>query len=275
MNKEENFKLVTKDELTYVTFPIWENDERLSHGFSTRHGGVSTGTLASLNLGFNRGDETAHVMENYKRMCHGLNVPVDSLVLSKQVHELHIAKVGSKEKGNGIMMDNKWESMDGLYTNEKGVTLVTHYADCVPLFFYAPEYGMIGMAHAGWRGTVGEIGKKMVRLWVEEENIPKEKIQVVIGPSIGACCFEVNEDVQSEFAKRFGEEAPFIAWDEEKKKYHIDLWMCNKESLIKAGVLEENIRISGLCTCCLHELFFSHRYTKGQRGTMGAFMCLR
>lgn len=275
MNNTEHFKLVTKGDLTYVSFPVWENEEQLCHGFSTRFGGVSSGELESLNLGFNRGDDHEKVIENYKRMASALEVPFESLVLSKQVHELNIVKVGSDEKGNGIIASNKWESMDGFYTNEKGVTLVTHYADCVPLFFYAPEYGMIGMAHAGWRGTVGEIGKKMVRIWVEEENIPAEKIQVVIGPSIGACCFEVDQDVQSAFAERFGSDASFISWDEEKQKYRIDLWACNKQSLIQAGVLEEHVTVSGLCTCCLHELFFSHRHTKGHRGTLGAFMCLK
>ncbi len=274
MTQQVSYKFVTKDDLTYLIFTPWENDKKITHGFSTRFGGVSQGDLATLNLGFNRGDDEKNVIENYKRMSKALNVPFDSLVLSKQVHETQIAKVGRDECGNGILTPNKWESMDGIYTKEKGVTLVTHYADCVPLFFYAPKYGMIGMAHAGWRGTVAGIGKKMVQLWVNEENVPVSEIQVAIGPSIGPCHFEVHEDVASCFKAQFPD-ADFIKFEPEKNKYSIDLWECNKQSLCSAGVLEQNIIVSGVCTCCMDQIFFSHRKTGGKRGTLGAFMCLK
>ncbi|MBE6023645.1 MAG: peptidoglycan editing factor PgeF [Cellulosilyticum sp.] len=274
MTEEVAYKFVTKDALTYLTFTSWEKDERVVHGFSTRSGGVSQGELSSLNLGFNRGDQEENVIENYKRMCQVIGVPFESLVLSKQVHETHIAKVGQCDCGNGILTPNKWESMDGLYTNEKGVTLVTHYADCVPLFFYAPKYGMIGMAHAGWRGTVGEIGKRMVDLWVTKEGIPASEIEVAIGPSIGPCHFEVDEDVASAFIARFPN-AAFIKYDTDKNKYCIDLWECNKQSLLSAGILEEHVIVSGICTCCHDQIFFSHRKTSGKRGTLGAFMSLK
>lgn len=272
MTESAPFKFITKGELTYLMFVPWE-DESLVHGFTTRTGGVSEGHLASLNLGFNRGDKEDNVVENYRRMCEVLEVPLDSLVLSKQVHELEIAKVTIEDKGNGIITPNKWESKDGVYTKEKGVTLVTHYADCVPLFFYAPKYGMIGMAHAGWRGTVGEIGKKMVELW-KAEGIPVEAIQVAVGPSIGPCCFEVGEEVAQQFEEKFPG-ADFITSHEQDDKYHINLWACNESILLKAGILKENIIQSELCTCCHSNLFFSHRKTEGKRGTLGAFMCLK
>lgn len=269
-----SYKFVTKESLTYLVFTPWEHDENIIHGFSTRFGGVSKGDLATLNLGFNRGDEQENVMENYKLISKALDVPFESLVLSKQVHETQITKVGHEECGNGILTPNKWESMDGLYTNEQGVTLVTHYADCVPLFFYAPQYGMIGMAHSGWRGTVHEIGKKMIEIWRDREGIPVSEIQVAIGPSIGPCHFEVHEDVASHFQSQFPN-ADFITYDQSKDKYTIDLWACNKQSLCGIGVPEENIIVSGVCTCCMDQIFFSHRMTGGKRGTLGAFMCLK
>ena len=272
--KEVPYKLVTKEALTYLVFTPWEEDEAMIHGFSTRFGGVSTGHLKSLNLGFNRGDERENVLENYKRMAQALGVPFESLVISKQVHETKIAKVTKKDQGNGLLRPNQWESMDGLYTNEKGVTLVTHYADCVPLFFYAPDYGMIGMAHAGWRGTVQEIGKKMIEIWNKQEKIPTDAIEVAIGPSIGPCHFEVDDDVANEFKGRFGN-ASFISEIEGSTKTRIDLWECNKQSLLQAGVLEEKITVSQICTCCYHQIFYSHRQSQGKRGTMGAFMCLK
>ncbi len=267
-----SFKFITKGELTYLIFTPWEN-EALVHGFTTRTGGVSEGEWSGLNLGFNRGDKETSVIENYRRVCDALEVTLDSLVLSKQVHELEIAKVTQEDKGNGITQPNKWKSKDGIYTREKGVTLVTHYADCVPLFFYAPKYGMIGMAHAGWRGTVGRIGKKMIELW-EKEGILASDIQVAIGPSIGSCCFEVGAEVADQFSNQFPG-ASFIISHEYDDKYHIDLWACNERILLEAGILKENIIQSQVCTCCHSDLFFSHRKTQGKRGTLGAFMCLK
>lgn len=266
------FKFITKGELTYLVFTPWENDT-LVHAFTTRSGGISEGDLSSLNLGFNRGDQEENVIENYKRVCNALEVNFNSLVLSKQVHELEIAKVTAADKGNGIIEPNKWESKDGIYTSEKGVTLVTHYADCVPLFFYAPKYGMIGMAHAGWRGTLGEIGKKMIELW-KKEGISAEDIQVAIGPSIGPCCFEVDSEVAKKFSDKF-ENPSFIQKHTQDDKYHIDLWACNERILQEAGILKENIFQSQICTCCHSDLFFSHRKTQGKRGTLGAFMCIK
>ena len=274
MTKQVPYKFVTKGEVTYLTFNIWEQDKALHHGFSTRAGGVSNGEFASLNLGFNRGDCYENVVENYRRISKAIEVPFESLVISKQVHETCIAKVDDLNCGNGILRPNQWESMDGLYTKTPNVTLVTHYADCVPLLFYAPKYGMIGMAHAGWRGTVAEIGRKMVEIWNKEEGIPCHEIQVVIGPSIGPCHFEVDEDVATAFNTRFPE-ASFITFHETSHKYSIDLWAYNKQTLLSAGVLEEHIIVSGICTCCYDQIFFSHRKTAGKRGTLGAFMCLK
>ncbi len=267
------FQFITKDKVTYLVFKPWESNT-LTHCFTTRLGGVSKGHLESLNLGFNRGDEEKNVVENYKRVCKALELPFESLVLSKQVHETHIAKVTKADQGNGIIYPSKWESKDGMYTKDKGVTLVTHYADCVPLFFYAPKYGMIGMAHAGWRGTVGGIGKAMVDIWVHKEGVLPEEIQVVIGPSIGPCCFEVGEEVAKVFKARF-KDAKFITPLPNKEKYSIDLWACNKAILCEAGVLEEHIFIAQMCTCCHFDIFFSHRRTQGKRGTLAGFMCLK
>ena len=273
MKNKEKGKFITKGDLTYVTFAPWEDSDMI-HGFTTRYGGVSKEHLTSLNLGFNRGDDEDNVFENYSRVCAALGVDRDSLVLSKQVHETNITKVTKEHRGNGINFSNIFESVDGIYTTEKDITLVTHYADCVPLFFYAPKHEIIGMAHAGWRGTVGEIGRKMIECWVEEEGITPEDIQVVIGPSIGPCCFEVGDEVVSEFITKFNEPS-YITFNEETNKHHINLWECNAKILKDAKVPEENIIQTNLCTCCNSNIFFSHRKSKGQRGTMAGFMCLK
>lgn len=274
MDLKDNVKYVTKENLMYLIFNQWETNKELIHCFTTRLGGASTGYLTSLNLGFNRGDNKDHVIENYQRVCDALNVNLGSLVLSTQIHETNIVKVKSEDIGNGILHSSKWESADGMYTRERNITLVTHYADCVPLLFYAPRHSIIGMAHAGWRGTVKEIAKKLVTIWGEAEAVPAADIQVAIGPSIGPCCFEVDGDVAHEFISEFGEKS-FIKNSGTSQKYHINLWEANKQILISAGVKEENIAIAGVCTSCHDDLYFSHRKSNGKRGTLGAFMALK
>lgn len=261
-------------QLEYRVFQKWSKDPKLIHGFTTKKGGVSKGEWASLNLGFNRGDTRENVIENYKLVCRALGVAENSLVAANQVHETCIVEVNKSDCGNGIHNQNKWASADGLYTKEKNITLVTYYADCVPLFFYAPKYEMIGLAHAGWRGTVGEIGAKMVKKWHEFHHIPYDEIEVGIGPSIGPCCFEVHDDVAHQFIKKFGK-ADFVVENKENGKYNINLWQCNVESLVKQGIKRSQITSAKTCTCCHHDIFFSHRYTQGKRGNLGAFMTLK
>lgn len=260
--------------LPHVVFNAWKDDAYMGHCFTTKKGGVSEGDCESLNLGFNRGDKKENVLTNYQIVCNFLEMPLDTVVLSQQVHETQIQEVTQKDAGNGIKYANKWESVDGIYTKERGLTLVTHYADCVPLFFYAPKYGIIGMAHAGWRGTVHEIAKNMVNIWHNKHQIPLEDIEVGIGPSIGPCCFEVNEDVASIFLEKFGN-AHFIVKSKKNFKYHIDLWECNRTILINAGIKDSNIAKAEMCTCCHSDIFYSHRKTQGKRGTLGAFMYLK
>lgn len=274
MQNHTEYLLNLETALPHVVFNRWKDDAYMGHCFTTKLGGVSEGEWASLNLGFNRGDTQENVLSNYKIVCEFLGVPLESLVLSRQVHETYIQEVTGEDAGNGIYDTNKWESVDGIYTKERGLTLVTHYADCVPLFFYAPKYGMIGMAHAGWRGTVHGIAKKMIEIWHNKHQIPLEDIEVGIGPSIGPCCFEVHEDVANVFIEKFGS-AHFIVKNTQDNKYHIDLWECNRFVLISAGIKDSHIVKAEICTCCHNDIFYSHRKTEGKRGTLGAFMYLK
>lgn len=274
MHFNNHIQWKAKEGLNYLVFNKWHEDPRISHCFTTRQGGVSEEHLSSLNLGFNRGDKHDNVMKNYQIVCNALDVPLESVVLSKQVHETNIVKVESSDVGNGILYSSKWESADGMYTKVPEVTLVTHYADCVPLLFYAPGYSIIGMTHAGWRGTVNKIAKALIDIWVHTENIPIKAIQVGIGPSIGKCCFEVGSEVADEFLNEFGEQS-FITYNDTSQKYHIDLWETNKHVLLSSGINEDNIFGAELCTSCNEDIFFSHRKSRGNRGTLGAFMVLR
>ncbi len=263
-------KIIEINGVKIVQFNAWENVPELVHAFSTKIGGISKDEFESLNLGFNRGDE--NVLDNYKIIADTLQVNPNSFVASAQTHKCEVCQVTYNDLGNGIYTDNKFKDVDGIYTCDKEVTLVTYYADCVPLFFYAPAHNIIGMAHAGWRGTVGEIGKNLALIWNKEFNIDFKDIEVGIGPSICKDCFEVHNDVADVFlAKPLFKE--FVVPNKLEGKYNIDLWACNKKSLEALGITK--IYTANICTCCNDDIFYSHRKTQGKRGSLAGFMSLR
>lgn len=272
-NANHSTKLVTKGEVTYVTFPLLQK-EGLIHGFSTRLGGVSKGYFSSMNLSFQRGDREEDVRENYKRIGEAIGFSPENLVFSDQIHEDTIYSVTKDDCGKGYTKE-LLKGNDGLVTNERQVPLVTFYADCVPIFFYDPVKKVIGMAHSGWRGTVKRIGCKMLSKMQTEYGSKVEDILVVIAPSICKDCYEISEDVANEFKKEMKEISTELYLEEKGNgKYQLDLWKVNEEMLLRAGVQREHLAVTDLCTCCNPELFFSHRASEGKRGNLAGFMML-
>ncbi|WP_411677051.1 peptidoglycan editing factor PgeF [Caproicibacter sp.] len=271
---EKQVKLNRKNGVEFLTFPALEALPCVRHAFSTRIGGVSRNEFSSLNLAFGRGDPDENVTENYRRICAAAGFDADSLVSSSQVHKTVIRRVGRKNCGEGFLKP-KPAGVDGLITNETGVTLVTHYADCVPLFFADPVHQAIGLSHAGWRGTAARIGAETVRVLSREFGSFARDLVCVIGPSIGPCCFEVDSPVYEVFSRMTDLSPDEWIHKDSGGKYHIDLWEANRRVLVRAGVPEQNITVSGLCTQCHSDLLFSHRATKGKRGGLSAFLALK
>lgn len=271
--KSENLHIIEKGDLKYITFPSLCADG-VKHAFSTRFGGVSEGIFSTMNLSFSRGDSDEKVLENYKIICSALGVDYNKCVLSKQTHTTNIRIVAPADIGKGIIKERDFDDVDGLITNIPGVTLVTQYADCVGLLFYDPIKKVIAASHAGWRGTVGEIGRKTVEKMHEAFGSEPSDILAAIAPSIGKCCFEVDTPVYEEFIRLQNVDLNRIIDDKGNGKYNIDLWECNRQILINAGVLASNISVTDLCTKCHSDIFFSHRATQGKRGNLAAFICL-
>ena len=149
--------------------------------------------------------------------------------------------------GNGIVRENKFESVDALITDKKGIPMVTLFADCVPLFFLDKKLGVAALAHSGCRA---------------------EDILTAIGPSIQECHFEVGDEVAEIFIKEFGEDTA-VKYGE---KYHVNMQKAIEKQFIESGILKENIDNCGICTYCNSDLLFSHRKTNGKRGNLGAFI---
>ncbi|MCX7922965.1 MAG: peptidoglycan editing factor PgeF [Clostridia bacterium] len=276
MNKQitnnDSIIYVKNDGVEYIQFKNFKKYEGIiSHCFTTRLGGVSTGECSFLNLGFNRKDLRENVEENYSRIAGALNINCSNMVFSNQVHDNKIKSVTEDDRGKGILRESDIIGYDGLITNKKEVALVTFYADCVPVFFFEPERKVIAISHSGWRGTVKEIARETVMKMVNEYGCSASKIEAAIGPSISQCCFEVGDEVYNEFIEK-------LNWSEKycsKKsdgKWLINLQGIIRDTLIDAGVPEDNICVSGICTKCNNDVFFSHRGDKGKTGSLAAIM---
>lgn len=261
-------------EIVYCTFPALTETKTADHLFTTRFGGVSSGHCASMNLGYARGDERACVDENFRRIGELLGIGVENFVLTDQTHTANVRRVGAKDCGSGIVRQRDYADVDGLVTNEPGVVLSAFFADCVPLYFIDPVKRAIGLAHSGWRGTVQKIGKRTAEKMQAEFGSSQADLIAAIGPSICAACYEVSEDVAEAFREHFQDTHSFLH-EKGGGKYQLDLWEANRQVLLEAGLLENHISVTNLCTCCNPELFFSHRASGGKRGNMGAFLVLR
>lgn len=275
-NQEHIFVEKQVEEVLYLSYPLLENTGIVKHGFSTRVGGVSEGIWESMNLSFFRGDDDTSVRENFRRMASAIGVEGDSLVFSQQTHTTNVRKVTLEDKGKGIVNPVDYQDVDGLITDVSGLCLTTFYADCVPLFFVDPVRKAIGLSHSGWRGTVGKIGQTTLQKMNEEYGTNPADVIAAIGPSICQDCYEVSENVITEFQKAFAKKHwDTLYYKKENGKYQLDLWRANEIILTEAGVLKENIAVTNVCTNCNSDLLFSHRATNGKRGSLAAFMALK
>ena len=245
----------------------------VAHGFSTRIGGVSEGIFASLNLGTARGDDPERVRENYRRFCAAVGTDVNRLVTTSQVHGDVIRTATARDIKTDLFAPNGYEC-DGLITDRPGLALTIYSADCIPVLLYDPVRRVIAAVHAGWRGTAQDIAGKAVRRMQQDYGCRPENILAAIGPGISQCCFETHADVPDAMTDALGDLViPYILCLE-NGKFRVDLKGINATLLTRAGVTADHIEVSTDCTACLHETYWSHRVTQGQRGSQAAMIQL-
>lgn len=275
-NKEKIFNENEKNGVYYLTYPLFEQTEMVTHAFSTRLGGVSKGVCSTMNLSFSRGDKEEDVRENFRRMADVLGVKEKDFVFSKQTHTANVRVVTEKDRGKGLVKPLDYDDVDGLVTNISGICLSTFYADCVPLFFVDPVKKAIGLSHSGWRGTVEKIGKKTVEKMQEKYGSNPKDILAAIGPSICQDCYEVSEDVIDEFKRAFAKKDwTNLFYQKANGKYQLNLWKANEYVFLEAGIEREHMAVTNICTCCNSELLFSHRASCGKRGNLAAFLAIQ
>lgn len=274
-----NAQIDLTSRVPYFTFPALSAIPFIKHGFSTRLGGVSSGMFSSMNLGFNaagHSDDPENVKENYRRISAAIGIDPASIVISQQVHKTNIRVVEESDRGKGLYKPRDYKEIDGLVTNKPQVTLVTKYADCVPLYFVDTKKRAIGLSHAGWRGTVGKIGLKTVETMKEHYNSNPGDIVAVIGPSICRDCYEIGRETAEEFRNAFSLTGDNnILHINNEGRILCDLWEANRCVLLEAGLSPENIHASNVCTSCNDNLLFSHRKTGGNRGSLAAFIMIK
>ncbi|MGM9986597.1 MAG: peptidoglycan editing factor PgeF [Bacillaceae bacterium] len=256
-------------------FPWTSKYDHLVAGFTTKNGGVSTGNFSSLNVGLHVNDEEKAVVANRKLISEDVQFSLENWICSEQTHGNRIEKVAKNDCGKGVKQyGTAVKDTDGIYTDEQDILLTSYYADCVPLYYFSPTSQYIGLAHAGWKGTVLNIAGKMVERWIEE-GVDIADIHVAIGPSIGKCCYVVDDTVRNRLEDVLGEQAAYTYKESKQGQYMVDLKEANRRLLVNARIKPENIIVSTSCTCCEDYLFFSHRRDKGKTGRMMSFIGTR
>lgn len=265
--------IVTQGDLTYITFPSL-NLPGVQAAFSTRMGGVSRGRYAQMNLSLTNGDNPETVRQNYRLLLSPLGLEPERAVLSHQTHTANLKIVTEEDIGKGLYKNRDFENIDGLITNLEKVPLITQYADCVPLLFFDPEKRVVAAAHAGWRGTVQQIGAKTVQKMQEAFGSSPQNIRAAIGPSIMACCYEVDLPVYREICALNCLKPEEVLTPVDDGHWMLNLQQTNAAILKQAGILEKHLTVSDLCTCCHSNYLHSHRATGGYRGNLAAVIAL-
>lgn len=245
----------------------------VKHGISTRLGGRSKQPFANLNLGLHTGDDAETVWHNRQAFCQALGLAAEKVVTAEQVHGDVVQRVTKTDAGRGARYYHEAiGGIDALITNVPNLPLMLFFADCVPVLIFDPVTQAIGVSHAGWKGTVAKIAQKTLLSMQQCYATKPSDCLVGIGPSIGPCCYEVDEVVIDKLRKSFNQ------WEElvtsTVDRWQLNLWEANRQQLLEIGVPDNNITVSGICTAENTPLFFSHRAENGRTGRIGAVIAL-
>ncbi len=256
-----DFVRIVDGDFVYYKSKLIDDMGFIKHIFTTRHGGVSTGEVKSLNLGINKNDTRENVIENFNRVCKKIDTRIDDLCVLKQIHTDNIYVMSGGEKSQIYDTESRIRA-DAIVSNINQSSFGVFYADCVGVILADKEARVAAAVHSGWRSAAMHITKKAVR--VMKEQFGAKDICAAIGPSIRSCCFEADIDCAKEFDEKY--------FTRRGNKFYIDLQRVIKDDLKDEGIFEDKISDSGICTCCNNDEFFSNRAQKGKIGLMGSFV---
>ncbi len=232
-----------KDNKLYLQVKEFKVDDDFEHLFSTR-------------IGWDQNDLSGDLADI-------LEVDKSKIYTVKQVHGIEVEIIKDQHAEN-----TSTKERDGLITNLNDIVLTSYHADCVPLYFYDRVKKVIGIAHSGWKGSLNNISKEMIEAFKQEFSSDTDDIVVAIGPSIGSCCYEIQEDVARQFREKFTDSAEIILVEDDKM--YLDLWKINKSNLLNSGISQENIMESDFCTSCNIDYLYSYRRENTKDRMIGA-----
>ena len=265
---QNDFKLTSQNKIWSGSFSRF-TEAGFTNACSCRLHGESDIAPGILNLALHVGDNPEKVLRNRTKFAEAIGVSADRFTTCAQVHGSRVQIITENLIGSGALSyADTVAKTDALITNLPDVPLLLFYADCVPVLLSDPVTGAIGLAHAGGRGTAACIAKKTVHAMVEAFGVTPENLLGAVGPSIGPCCYEVDDAVKEEMP----DYSQFFT-DKGNGKYWLDLWRVNQQQLLEAGLLQEHISVAGICTNDNPELFCSYRYENGKTGRMGVCLC--
>jgi YfiH family protein len=255
--------LISHNRLRYFQF------DSLSprHAIFTRHGGVSPEPWGSLNVGGTVGDDLTRVKKNRILSFEAMGCAPDSMFDVWQIHSADVVCAHAPRP-----TDESYRQADIILTDKPQVTLFMRFADCVPLMVYDPVNGVVGIAHAGWMGTLRDVATTTVQAMKKNYDTNPADIIACIGPSIGPDHYEIGADVILQVMQKFGDDSQSLLASH-NGKIHFNLWETNRLLLERAGV--EKIELAGICTACHTDDWFSHRAEKGRTGRFGALVALQ
>jgi len=262
--------------LSFWSFENLSKFREISHFVSSRAGGYSSPPYASLNLSFNVGDDPQKVLKNRQRLAEALGISLSNLTTAKQIHDCHVTVVTEPLQGNGANdYSGAIDATDAMVTRVPEICLMILLADCVPIILYDPIKRVVGVAHAGWKGTLQSIARKTVHVFRKDFGSSPQDMVAAMGPSIGPCCYEVGPSVLSQIEHLSGTGEDYVRKESSRGKGHLDLWEANRRQLVQAGIPNGNIEMAKICTHDHPGLFFSYRHEKGKTGRFGAGIFLR
>ncbi|HHT9111673.1 MAG TPA: peptidoglycan editing factor PgeF [Candidatus Brocadiaceae bacterium] len=262
--------------LPLLYFGSFLRQREINHFVSTRNGGYSNPPYNSLNLGFHVGDDPQLVLKNRGRLASAIGVPFYNFTFAKQIHDCNVKVVTESLRGSGAFeYATSIEATDALVTDIPNICLTVLHADCVPVILFDFQKRVIGVVHAGWKGTMLQVTRNTVMVFREKFGSAPENIIAGIGPSIGPCCYKVGPEIIIQAKKVLQNKKGHIYKKTSGGNGYFDLWEANKIQLLHTGIPEKNIEIAQICTYCNHDIFFSYRYQKGETGRVGTGIMLK
>jgi YfiH family protein len=252
--------------ICYYTFDLLLEEAGVTHGVFTRRGGVSPGPWSSLNVGGLVGDDPQRVHYNRVLSFQALDRDPRSIYDVWQVHGNKVVCTDSHRPPEEAHL-----KADAILTDRPQVTLFMRFADCVPILLYDPVSKVVGLAHAGWKGTIKGVVLETIKTMREVYGSKSENLLAAIGPSIGPHHYEVGSEVAVEVHRAFASDAEDLLL-EDHGSVHFDLWAANRLHLEQSGV--RNIETANICTACHLEDWYSHRGESGKTGRFGALIAL-